>query len=82
MEKVFKANLSNDTAKKKSFLSKLPGNLGDLIMKDLDVQNKKIDQIYWDDLLFRCTEKVNYLCWQNKAHDITPSSYVCTTMLP
>ena len=82
MAKVFKANLSNDTAKKISFLSKLPGNLGHLIMKDLDVQNNKIDQIYWVDLLFRCTEKVKNLCWKKKAHDITPSSDVCRTMLP
>lgn len=81
MAKVFKANLSNDTTQKISFLSMLPGNLGDFIMKDLDVQNKKIDQIYWVDL-FKCTKKVKYLCWQKKAHDITPSSDVCRTMLP
>lgn len=43
MAKFFKANLSNDTAQKITFLSKLPGNLGDLIMKDLDVQSKNID---------------------------------------
>lgn len=82
MEKFFKENLSNDIAQKVAFLSKLPGSLGDLIMKDLDVQNKCIDQIYWVDLLFRCIKKVKYLCWQRKAHDITPSSKVCKTMLP
>ena len=43
MSKVFKANLSNDTVQKVSFLSKLPGNLGDLILKDLEVQNKSLD---------------------------------------
>lgn len=43
MAKIFKANLSNDIAHKITFLSKLPGNLGDLIMKDLDVQSKMID---------------------------------------
>lgn len=43
MAKVFKANLSNDVAQKISFLSKLPGNLGDLVMKDLDVQMKRLD---------------------------------------
>ena len=62
MPKVFKANLSNDVAQKNYFLSKLPGNLGDLIMKDLDVQNKRLDQVYWIDLIFRITEKVKYLC--------------------
>lgn len=61
MAKVFKDNLSNDVAQKISFLSKLPGNLGDLIMKDLDVQNKRLDQVYWVDLLFKITEKVKYL---------------------
>lgn len=58
MAKVFKSNLTNDVAQKISFLSKLPGNLGDLVMKDLDVQNKRLDQIYWVDLIFRVTEKV------------------------
>ena len=82
MAKVFKANLSIDIAQKISFLSKLPRNVGDIIMKVIDVQNKKIDKIYWVDLLFRCIEKVKYLCWQKKAHDITPSSDVCRTMLP
>lgn len=82
MAKFFKENISNDIAQKIAFLSKLPRNLGDLIIKYLDVQNKRIDQIYWIVLLFRCTEKVKYLCWQKKAHDITPSSEVCKTMLP
>lgn len=81
MAKVFKANLSNDVAQKISFLSKLPGNLGDL-MKYLDVQSKRLDQDYWVNILFRITEKVKYLCWQKKAHDITPSSDVCKIMLP
>ena len=54
MAKIYKANLTNDPTQKISFLSKLPGNLGDLIMKDLEVQGKKIDQTYWIDLLFRC----------------------------
>nr|AXB54821.1 polyprotein [Pinus nigra virus 1] len=82
MAKVFKANLFNDLAQKVSYLSKLPGNLGDLIMKDLEVQMKSLDQVYWVDLLFRVSEKVKYLCWQKKAHDITPSSDVCKTVLP
>lgn len=43
MAKVFKANLSNDVAQKIYFLSKLLGNPGDLIMKDLDVPNKRLD---------------------------------------
>ena len=54
MAKVYKANLTNDSTQKISFLSKLPGNLGDLIMKDLEVQGKKIEQTYWVDLLLRC----------------------------
>ena len=46
MEKIYKANLTNESTQKISFLSKLQGNLGDLIMKDLEVQGKKIEQIY------------------------------------
>ena len=46
MSKVFKANLFNDSTKKFHFLSKLPGNLGDLIMNDLDVQNKNINFLF------------------------------------
>lgn len=82
MAKVFKVSLTNDLAQKISFLSKLPGNLGDLVTKDIEMQLKSLDQIYWVDLLFRVSEKVKYLCWQKKAHDITPSSDVCRTMLP
>ena len=52
MSKVYKANLTNDSTQKISFLSKLPSNLGDLIMKDLEVQGKKIEQTYWIDILF------------------------------
>ena len=37
MTKIYKANLTNDSTQKIAFLSKLPGNLGDLIMKDLDL---------------------------------------------
>jgi len=51
-------------------------------MKDLEIQMKGLDQIYWVDLLFRVSEKVKYLCWQKKAHDITPSSDVCRAILP
>ena len=54
MAKVFKAKMNNDPTQKITFLSELPGNLGDMIMKDIEVQNKKIEQIYWIDLLFRC----------------------------
>ena len=54
MSKVYKANLTNDSTQKISFLSKMPSNLGDLIMKDLEVQGNKIEQTYWIDLLFRC----------------------------
>lgn len=43
MEKIYKANIFNDSTQKIAFLSKLPGNLGDLISKDLEVQNKTID---------------------------------------
>ena len=46
MGKVYKAKLVNDTTQKIAFLSKLPGNLGDMIMKDLDDQKKTLDQIY------------------------------------
>jgi len=59
MAKIYKAYLTNDSTQKISFLSKLPGNLGDLIMKDLEVQWKRIEQTYWIDLLFRCQEKLN-----------------------
>ena len=72
MEKIYKANLTNDSVQKISFLSKLTGNLGDLITKDLEVQGKKIEQTYWIDLLFRCQEKVKYLYWKNKAQDFSP----------
>lgn len=64
MAKVYKENLSNDSVQKISFLSKLLGNLGDLISKDIELQSKTIDQIYWIDILFRCQEKVKYLCWK------------------
>ena len=77
-----KSNLSNDSFQKSSFLSILPGNLGDLISKDTELQRKTIDQIYWIDLLFRCQEKVKYLCWKKQAHDITPSANVCCAILP
>jgi len=46
MARILKANLFNDLAKKIAYLSKLPGNLGDLIMKDLEIQMKSLDQIY------------------------------------
>jgi len=61
MAKVYKENISNDLVQKNLFLSKMAGNLGDLIFKDIEVQNKIVDQIYWVDLLFRCHEKVKYL---------------------
>ena len=64
MAKVYKANLSNDPVQKISFLSKLPRNLGDLFSKDIELQIKAIDQIYLIDILFRCQEKVKYLCWK------------------
>ena len=82
MSKIYKENLTNDSTQKVLFLSKLPGNLGDLIMKDLDIQGKKIEQIYWIDLLIRCQEKVKYICWKNKAQDFTPSVEVCRLFLP
>lgn len=82
MAKVFKGGLTNYVAQNFSFLSRLLGNLGDLVMKYLDMQNKRLDQIYWVDLLFIIFEKVKYLCWQKKAHDITPSSDVCKQILP
>lgn len=82
MSKVYKANLTNDSTQKISFLSKLPRNLGDMIMKDLEVQGKKIDQTYWIDLLFRCQEKVKYLCWQKQIHDVSPNLNVCFSVLP
>lgn len=53
MAKVYKANLSNDSVQKISFLSKLPGNLGGLISKDIELQSKTIDHIYWINLLFK-----------------------------
>jgi len=82
MARVFKANLFNDLAQKIAFLSKLRGNLGDLIMKVLEIQMKSLDQIYWVDLPFRVSENVKYLCWQKKAHDITPSFDVCRSVFP
>ena len=82
MAKVFKAKLSNDSVQKISFLSKLPGNLGDMILKDLEVQTKTIDQIYWIDLLLRCTEKIKYLCWQKKASEFSPGLDVYRSALP
>ena len=48
MAKIYKANLTNDSTQKISFLSKLPGNLGDLILKDLEVQGKNIEQTLLD----------------------------------
>lgn len=82
MAKVYKGNLSNDSVQKISFLSKLPRNLGDLASKDIELQSKSIDQIYWVDLLFLCQQKVKYLCWQKQAHDITPSANVCRAVFP
>ena len=82
MTKVYKANLTNDAAQKIAFLSKLPGNLGDLRMKDLENQRKIIDQIHWIDLLLRCVKKVKYLCWQKKTQDLSPSNAVCRNVLP
>jgi len=82
MAKFFKAGLNNDLAQKIAFLSKLPGNLGDMVMKDIEVQGKKIEQIYWIDLLFRCKEKVKYLCWQKQVHNISPNLNVCRSVLP
>lgn len=82
MGKVFKANLANDSVQKISFLSKLPGNLGDMILKDLENQNKTVDHIYWIDLLFRCSEKIKYLCWQKKASEFSPGLDVYRSALP
>ena len=82
MAKIYKANLANDSTQKISFMSKLPGNLGDLIMKDLEVQGKNIEQTYWIDLLFQCQEKFKYLCWQKKAQEFSPSLDVCHSILP
>lgn len=82
MSKVYKACLNNDSTQKVAFLSKLPGNLGDMIMKDIEVQGKKIEQIYWIDLLFRCQENVKYLCWQKQVHNVSPSVNVCRSILP
>ena len=77
MSNISKDNLTNDSTQKISFMSKLPGNLGDLIMKDLEVQGKKVEQTYWIDLLFQCQEKVKYLCWQKKAQDFSRGLEVC-----
>lgn len=82
MAKVFKSSLNNDPTQKVAFLSKLPGNLADMIMKDIEVQGKKIEQIYWIDLLFRCQEKVKYLCWQKQVHNVWPSLNVFHFVLP
>jgi len=82
MSKVYKANLANDSTQKISFLSKLPGNLGDMIMKDLETQGKRVDQAYWIDLLFKCQEKVKYLCWQKQVQNVSPNLNVCRSVLP
>lgn len=82
MAKIYKANLANDSTWKISFLSKLPGNLGDLIMKDLEVQGKRIEHTYCIDLLFQCQEKVKYLCWQKKAQNFSLGLDVCRSVLP
>ena len=82
MTKVYKVGLMNDQTQKISFLSKIPGNLGDMVMNDIKTQQKTLNQIYWIDLLFRCKEKVKYLCWQKTVHDLNPSIFVCKEVLP
>lgn len=82
MAKVYKTNLSNDSTRKVAFISKILGNLRDLIFKGLKIQGKSIDQIYWIDLLLKYQEKVKYLCWEKQEHDIMPSAKVYRTALP
>ena len=73
MTKVYKAGLMNDTPQKIAFLSKLPANLGDMVLKDIEQSGKIIEQIYWVDLIFRIEEKIKYLCWQKTVHNLSPS---------
>ena len=82
MTKVYKAGLMNDTPQKIAFLSKLPANLGDMVLKDIEQSGKIIEQIYWVDLIFRIEEKIKYLCWQKTVHNLSPSQAVCKEVLP
>jgi len=81
---VITTELSNDFITKVTFLSKLPRNIGDLVMKDLEERDRKLQAIYWVDLINHCKQKLKYLCWQKNAQGnaTKPSQECCKEILP
>lgn len=66
---VITTELRNDLMTKVTFLSKLPHNIGELVMKDLEERDRKLEAIYWVDLINHCKQKLKYLCWQKNAQE-------------
>lgn len=51
---VMTTELRNDLITKVTYLSKLPNNIGDLVLKYLEEKGKSLQTIYWVDLINHC----------------------------
>jgi len=81
---VMTIELSSDLMTKVTYLSKLPNNIGDLVLKDLEEKGKSLQTIYWVDIINHCKQKLKYLYWQKNAQEIAtkPSQECCKELLP